>query len=79
MVFYNYNGHVLQEFDRNDTECGELSVAAFNPAGDAVVFGGFDCFLIYGCKSNGNQWEEVCKKKVKETMAFLASNTSTCT
>ncbi|GMH45662.1 hypothetical protein BSKO_13619 [Bryopsis sp. KO-2023] len=73
VVFYDYNGLLLHEFDQGgDENLSDLAIASFNPAGDAVVLGGSDRFLVYGYKSSINQWEELGGKKVENMSSVTA-------
>ena len=61
VVFYDTSGRTLQTFDYSgDDGVREFTACAFNPSGDAVVFGTYNRFYVYVHNAGRNVWEQVC-------------------
>ena len=60
VVFYGPNGRQLQAFDfGSDEGVREFTSCAFNPSGDAVVFGTFNRFYVFAFNAGRSVWEQV--------------------
>lgn len=60
VVFYDANGRQLQSFDfSNDEGVREFTSCAFNPSGDAAVFGTYNRFYVFAFNAGRNVWEQV--------------------
>ncbi|KAI9096123.1 hypothetical protein DFS34DRAFT_154359 [Phlyctochytrium arcticum] len=63
VVFYDTEGHVMQEFDYSrDDEEQDFTVAEFSPSGQSVVIGSYNRLHIYNYMTAATQWEEAAPK-----------------
>lgn len=60
----------------SDSSCkeedGDFPIAAFNPAGDSVVLGGLNKFVVFGYRFASKKWEEISNRKVLSDNLFLS-------
>eukprot|EP00967_Tisochrysis_lutea_P044782 scaffold54325_cov20-Tisochrysis_lutea.AAC.4 len=77
VVFYDTSGRTLQTFDYSgDDGVREFTACAFNPSGDAVVFGTYNRFYVYVHNAIRNAWEQVgglAELKEAEVLPLLVS------
>ncbi|KAF5830572.1 intraflagellar protein IFT172 [Dunaliella salina] len=73
VVFYDTNGRTLQMFDYSgDDGVREFTACAFNPSGDAVVFGTYNRFYVYVHNASRNTWEQATMKHIENLYSITA-------
>jgi intraflagellar transport protein 172 len=73
VVFYDADGGVEESFDYSrDASLKEFSAAEFNPSGDSVVLGNWNCFKTFNFNSRKGAWEEIAERKIPNLYAVTA-------
>uniref|UniRef100_A0A7S3QV19 Intraflagellar transport protein 172 homolog n=1 Tax=Dunaliella tertiolecta TaxID=3047 RepID=A0A7S3QV19_DUNTE len=73
VVFYDTSGRTLQTFDYSgDDGVREFTACAFNPSGDAVVFGTYNRFYVYVHNAIRNAWEQTTMKHIDNLYSITA-------
>lgn len=76
VTLYDTQGGMLQQLDfSNSADARDFTSAAFNPGGDVVVLGGYDCLTTCTFNAQAGVWEIAGTKKV---MLFVTGK-RTCT
>eukprot|EP00929_Paragymnodinium_shiwhaense_P046199 TRINITY_DN2351_c0_g1_i1.p1 TRINITY_DN2351_c0_g1~~TRINITY_DN2351_c0_g1_i1.p1 ORF type:complete len:1763 (+),score=565.99 TRINITY_DN2351_c0_g1_i1:153-5441(+) len=71
--FWDQEGREGQTFDyASDPKIKEFTVAAFNPSGESVVLGNFNCFLVFAWHANNREWQEVVQREVPNLYTVTA-------
>lgn len=71
--FFDNDGHELHKFDySNDPTIKEFSCASFNPSGESVVVGNYNCFFTYAYYPRERAWREVSRKNVQNLYTVTA-------
>jgi len=56
----------------SDPKIREFTCAAFNPSGESVVLGNFNCFLVYAWHPKNGEWNEVVRREVPNLYTVTA-------
>eukprot|EP00937_MAST-01D_sp_MAST-1D-sp2_P002340 g2340.t1 len=74
VVFYDGTGGVQDSFDhsRDEPALKEFTSAVFNPPGDSIVLGNWDCFVTYNYNQRTACWEEVGNRRIPNLYSVTA-------
>jgi len=71
--FWDGEGHFLNEYDyTSDASVREFTCASFNPSGESVVLGNFNCFFVFAWHPRDREWREACRKNVDNLYSVSA-------